>query len=219
MTRSIHEISVIVTDEIGNLRSQVSRAAMNTVAMMSQHLGKIIITADLENMMGALLKRCGEPRTRDNFMVDEAEGALRAICVNQASILPMKVVSALLSMGSNKNPQIRAKAASLLAFIIVDGDKVVIGKMLSSGADLTRILNALVLFTGDGLLDTREAAKIVLVDLSARIANFPQTIARLLDDKEVNVINETLNTLKRRASRKSSATPSLQRSRSKRETQ
>ncbi|XP_069842897.1 TOG array regulator of axonemal microtubules protein 1-like [Dendropsophus ebraccatus] len=109
----VQELHAAVTNEVKNLRSAVSRAAMVCLGDMFEGLQDKMLNG-LTTSVRILLQKSGECNT---FLRDAAEEALSAIALN---IQPGRALAALIDGGiSHLNPAVRSCAAKLLHTIIV----------------------------------------------------------------------------------------------------
>ncbi|KAJ4935473.1 hypothetical protein JOQ06_017006 [Pogonophryne albipinna] len=110
------EACIMLAEEVGNLRSVVSCAAIDTVADLHTHLGKIM-DPEVERTGGALLLKLAQ--TTNAFIHQQANLALDALVQGSS---PARIMNVLFNMGSkHRCPAVRASTArhlQLLADII-----------------------------------------------------------------------------------------------------
>ncbi|CAF0803502.1 unnamed protein product, partial [Didymodactylos carnosus] len=148
VTQNIHQVVLILIQEVKNLRSQVARFAISTFSDMFKHL-KRNMDIELDLTVKALLQKNGE--TVDFFRSD-TEKCLQTMIDN---VTTQKALQALIAGGasiclknSHRNPAVRKASAQ---FIYVVCEKMGPGKILSGIKDITeRVLQVAAQFVSDG---------------------------------------------------------------------
>ncbi|TPX70560.1 hypothetical protein SpCBS45565_g01639 [Spizellomyces sp. 'palustris'] len=208
---NLHELLLAVVATVHNLRSSVSKHAIAFLHDMYMHLGKAM-EADLDMTVGSLLKKVGEG---NGFIVEEADRALSAMC---DTVNPSRSVGSLLLFADHKNPAIRMRVASLMGRVVTGTSEAQAARYIQSYGDAGKLLTALVQFLRDGLAETRNAAKRMLLFLS-QLPDFNKVTEKVLAIKQVNEVHEALKSATGRestVSTRSAVTGALVRAPSKR---
>lgn len=150
----IKTISFALLVEVRNLRSQVSRAAIQCFAKMLEHFGRLM-EQDLDRTVPLLLQKTGDT---NRFIRNDAHAAL--INVTRCVSAPKAIVAIVTEGISHKNATVRAEAAKLLAAIV---ERLGAAKSLSGAKDVTeRILPAAAHFVQDSNPEARAEGKKIL---------------------------------------------------------
>ncbi|CAF0770441.1 unnamed protein product [Didymodactylos carnosus] len=142
ITQNIHQVVLVLIQEVKNLRSQVARFAISTFSDMFKHL-KRNMDLELDLTVKALLQKNGE--TVDFFRSD-TEKCLQTMIDN---VTTQKALQALIAGGaSHRNPAVRKASAQ---YIYIVCEKMGPGKILSGIKDITeRVLQVAAQFVSDG---------------------------------------------------------------------
>jgi hypothetical protein len=189
--KDIRNMCVLVANEISNLRTQVSRAAVELLNEMFASLGKAFLTGptDIDILITSLVKKVGESGGRDTFMQELVGQTLDSMCINQGLCNPARIFSSFYSHSDHKNSFVKAKIAYCIAKIL-SNPKVDIGclmKLSRNQSDFGKLLSLLCKYLGDGLKETRNEAKKAIIGLYEKIIDF-----NILLDKTINGSNSNL---------------------------
>ncbi|KAM4014603.1 TOG array regulator of axonemal microtubules protein 1 isoform 2-T3 [Anomaloglossus baeobatrachus] len=143
----LHELKIAVTQEVKNLRSTVSRAAICCVGDMFTHLKKNM-DQELDNCVRVLLHKAGESNI---FIREDVDKALSAMVQN---VTPVRALAALINGGlSHLNTAVKKCAAQHMSDLV---ERMGPGRILSGIKDITdRALPAIAKFAQDGSQETR----------------------------------------------------------------
>jgi len=164
----LHSINLLLIQYADSLRSSLAKNAVVCFRELFGALGPKM-EADLDLIVPVLIKKAGES---NGFICEEANKAL-TMMVN--SVSEARAITALLASASHRNPAARAKAAAHLAKAL---EVMGYAKVLQS-RELDRILPALPTMLGEGLSETRAAAKHIIVGLTREARNSPAESERL----------------------------------------
>jgi hypothetical protein len=200
---NLHDLCVIVSDEIGNLRTQVMRSAVSLMTNIYTNMGKHLCTGgpDLELTVSALFKKLGEGSGRDTFLTEEVGAALEALCQTQGRISPWRTILAVMNNYDHKNAQVRSRVAQCI-YMIMKGapdSSMFLHKALSSPLDAQKLIPVLVKYTGDGLADTRNVAKNMLLEMERRIPDLLAVLERVASNKDISAVKEILENARKNA--------------------
>ncbi|KAM3930853.1 TOG array regulator of axonemal microtubules protein 2 [Leptodactylus fuscus] len=143
----LHDVSIAVTREVGNLRSKVSRHAIKTLGDLFKALRRNM-DQEAEEIARVLLHKIGDS---NDFIREESDKSL-GVMVEYVS--PSKVLSALIAGGvSHRNSSVRKCTAKHLLTVVeqLSADKLLSGPKESTDA----FLRTLVKLMQDGQQDTR----------------------------------------------------------------
>uniref|UniRef100_A0A8B9E7U9 TOG array regulator of axonemal microtubules 2 n=1 Tax=Anser cygnoides TaxID=8845 RepID=A0A8B9E7U9_ANSCY len=143
----LHDVALAVTKEVNNLRSKVSRFAINTLGelfrIMKKHMDQ-----EVEEVARALLQKTGDS---SEFIQKAAD---RSLGVMVGSVTPARAMAAILASGVNhRNVLVRKSAAEHLLTVM---EQIGAEKLLSGTRDSTELLvHTLVKLAQDCNQDTR----------------------------------------------------------------
>ncbi|KAI4803653.1 hypothetical protein KUCAC02_025316 [Chaenocephalus aceratus] len=183
----LHDVCLVLIQEVKNLRSSVSKVAVCTLCDMYSHLQKAM-DQELDGTVKALLLKAGESNAFIRQDVDAALDCMVQHCT------PTRGINALLSGGlSNLNPVVRKCTAQHLANLM---EKVGAARLLSGGKDLTdRILPAVTKLAQDSSQEPRYFGRRMLLSLSSH-PDFDKILERYIPTKDLPAVRETVFTLK-----------------------
>lgn len=183
----LHDVCLSLVQEVKNLRSGVSRAAVCTLGDLYTHLQRAM-DQELEGTVKALLQKAGECNAFIRQDVDAALDCMAQHCTTTRSI------SALLSGGiSHLNPVVRKCTAQHLANLV---EKVGAVRLLSGGKDLNdRILPAVTKLTQDSSQEARYFGRRMLLSLSSH-PDFDKILEKYIPTKDLPTVRDTVITLK-----------------------
>ncbi|KAL6478141.1 hypothetical protein MHYP_G00139760 [Metynnis hypsauchen] len=183
----LHDVCLILIQEVRNLRSGVSRMAVVTLGEFFSGLQKGM-DQELEATTKALLHKAGESNA---FIRQDVDAALDSMVQN---CTPTRVMSALLTGGlGHLNPVVRKCTSQHLATLV---EKIGAGRLLSGTKDLTdRILPAVAKLAQDSSQETRYFGRQMLLLLSSH-HDFDKMMAKYIPDKDLAAIRDTVLTLK-----------------------
>ncbi|XP_059088939.1 TOG array regulator of axonemal microtubules protein 1-like [Tigriopus californicus] len=150
----IDEINLVTHDvlnECKNLRSQVTRAGLQALALMFVYLGREMENKHLENITLMLFLKTGDT---NRFIREDANLALQTLVEN---IAVQKAVMSLIKAGvSHKSTVARTTLARLLAEMV---EKLGQEAVMNEASTLEELLDAGIQLILDGSVDTRTEIK------------------------------------------------------------
>ncbi|XP_055087057.1 TOG array regulator of axonemal microtubules protein 1 [Periophthalmus magnuspinnatus] len=183
----LHDVCLLLTQEVKNLRSGVSRAAVCTLGDFFSHLQKAM-DQELEGTVKSLLHKAGETNAFIRQDVDAALDCMVQHCT------PTRSIHALLTGGlGHLNALVRRCTALHLANLV---DKVGAARLLSGGRELTdRILLAISKLSQDSSQEARYFGRRMLLSLSSH-PDFDKILEKYVPTKDLPTIRVTVLTLK-----------------------
>lgn len=183
----LHDVCLSLTQEVKNLRSGVSRAAVCTLGDLFSHMQKAM-DQELEGTVKALLHKAGESNAFIRQDVDTALDCMVQHCT------PTRSIGALLTGGlGHLNAVVRKCTAQHLANLV---DKVGAARLLSGGKELTdRIVPAIAKLSQDSSQEARYFGRRMLLSLSSH-PEFDKVLEKYVPSKELTTIQDTVLTLK-----------------------
>ncbi|XP_072722013.1 TOG array regulator of axonemal microtubules protein 1 isoform X1 [Ciconia boyciana] len=187
LTAKLHETSLAVAQEVKNLRSGVSRAAVVCLGDLFTYLKKSM-DQELDNTVKVLLHKAGESNT---FIREEVDKALKAMVNN---VTPARALCSLINGGqSHLHSAVRRCTAQHLSDIvermgperILSGTKVV--------AD--RIFPAIARFAQDSSQQTRYYGRKMLFSMMTH-PDFDKTLEKYVLTKDLPYIKESVSNLR-----------------------
>ncbi|KAJ8401017.1 hypothetical protein AAFF_G00389740, partial [Aldrovandia affinis] len=172
----LHDICLVLIQEVLNLRSSVSRVAVATVGAMFSHLQKNM-DPELEVMTTALLQKVG---VTNEFTRQDVDSALDRMVQN---CTPIHVAKALLSGGlRHVNGAVRKCAAQHLANL---AERVGAAWLLSDTRDITEtILPAIARLAQDPSQEARHFGRHMVIFLASH-PDFSKMAKKYLSEKEI----------------------------------
>ncbi|XP_043930209.1 TOG array regulator of axonemal microtubules protein 1 isoform X2 [Protopterus annectens] len=185
----LHETVLAVIQEVKNLRSGVSRAAVVCLADMFTHLKKNM-DQDLDATVKVLLHKAGEPNT---FIREDVDKALNAMVTN---VTPARALSSLINGGlSHLHTAVRKCTAQHLFEVV---ERMGPGRLLSGIKDVTdRILPAAAKFAQDSSQETRYYGRKMLETMMS-YQDFDKILEKYLSPKDLPYIKETVNNIRQK---------------------
>ncbi|KAJ7989045.1 hypothetical protein DPEC_G00315470 [Dallia pectoralis] len=183
----LHDICLVLIQEVRNLRSGVSRVAVGTVGELYVALQKGM-DQELEGTAKALLQRAGECNAFIRQDVDAALDSMVQHCT------PTRSLNALLTGGlSHLNSVVRKCAGHHMANLL---ETMGAARVLSGGKDLTdRILSAVTRLAQDSSQEARYQGRRMLLFLSSH-RDFDKMLEKYIPAKDLAPIRDTVFTLK-----------------------
>ncbi|XP_074721081.1 TOG array regulator of axonemal microtubules protein 1 [Strix uralensis] len=187
LTAKLHETSLAVAQEVKNLRSGVSRAAVVCLGDLFTYLKKSM-DQELDNTVKVLLHKAGESNT---FIREEVDKALKAMVNN---VTPARALCSLINGGqSHLHSAVRRCTAQHLSDIvermgperILSGTKVV--------AD--RVFPAIARFAQDSSQQTRYYGRKMLFSMMTH-PDFDKTLEKYVPTKDLPYIKESVSNLR-----------------------
>ncbi|XP_026704961.1 TOG array regulator of axonemal microtubules protein 1 [Athene cunicularia] len=187
LTARLHETSLAVAQEVKNLRSGVSRAAVVCLGDLFTYLKKSM-DQELDNTVKVLLHKAGESNT---FIREEVDKALKAMVNN---VTPARALCSLINGGqSHLHSAVRRCTAQHLSDIvermgperILSGTKVV--------AD--RVFPAIGRFAQDSSQQTRYYGRKMLFSMMTH-PDFDKTLEKYVPTKDLPYIKESVSNLR-----------------------
>ncbi|XP_057715383.1 TOG array regulator of axonemal microtubules protein 1-like [Corythoichthys intestinalis] len=183
----IRDVCLSLIEEVKNLRSGVSRAAVCTLADLYTHLEKAM-DQELDATVKSLLVKAGG---KDVFIRHDIDAALDSMVQH---CTPTRGIHALLSGGlCHPSGLVRNCTAQHLANLI---EKVGATRLLSGGKDLTeRIIPAVTKLSQDSSQEARYYGRRMLLLLSGH-PDFEKILERIIPFKYLQTTRDTILTLK-----------------------
>ncbi|XP_015282138.1 PREDICTED: protein FAM179B [Gekko japonicus] len=185
----LHETSLAVVQEVKNLRSVVSRAAVLCLGALFSHLKKSM-DQELDGTVKVLLHKAGESNT---FIREDVDKALRAM---GSSVTPARALAALINGGqSHLNTAVRRCAAQHLSDIV---EHLRPGRVLSGIKDVTdKVLSAVAKFVQDSSPETRYYGRKMLFTLMTH-ADFERMLEKYVLPKDLPYVKESVSSLRQK---------------------
>ncbi|CAF3585153.1 unnamed protein product, partial [Rotaria sordida] len=142
ITQNLHQVVLVLIQEVKNLRSQVARFALSTFSDMFKHL-KRNMDIELDITVKAIMQKSAES---NEFFRTDVEKCLQILIEN---VTLQKALQALIAGGaSHRNPAVRKTSAK---YIYIVCEKLGPNKILSGARDITeRVLQVAATFASDG---------------------------------------------------------------------
>uniref|UniRef100_A0A8C6VMF6 TOG array regulator of axonemal microtubules 1 n=1 Tax=Naja naja TaxID=35670 RepID=A0A8C6VMF6_NAJNA len=189
LTAKLHETSLAVVQEVKNLRSVVSRAAVVCLGDLFNYLKKSM-DQELDNTVKVLLHKAGESNT---FIREDVDKALKAMVNN---VTPARALSSLINGGqSHLNTAVRRCTAQHLSDVV---EHMGPGRILSGIKDITdKILSAVSKFVQDGSQETRYYGRKMLFTLMTH-TDFDKMLEKHVLPKDLPYVKETVSNLRQK---------------------
>ncbi|XP_070604778.1 TOG array regulator of axonemal microtubules protein 1 isoform X2 [Erythrolamprus reginae] len=189
LTAKLHETCLAVVQEVKNLRSVVSRAAVVCLGDLFNYLKKSM-DQELDNAVKVLLQKAGESNT---FIREDVDKALKAMVNN---VTPARALSSLINGGqSHLNTAVRRCTAQHLSDVV---EHMGPGRILSGIKDITdKILSAVAKFVQDGSQETRYYGRKMLFTLMTH-TDFDKMLEKHVLPKDLPYVKETVSNLRQK---------------------
>ncbi|XP_055274278.1 TOG array regulator of axonemal microtubules protein 1 isoform X2 [Moschus berezovskii] len=189
LNTKLHETNFAVVQEVKNLRSGVSRAAVVCLSDLFTHLKKSM-DQELDNTVKVLLQKSGESNT---FIREDVDKALRAMITN---VTPTRAVVSLINGGqSHLHIAVRRCAAQHLSDVVEFMEP---ERVLSGTKDMAdRILPAAAKFAQDSSPETRYYGRKMLF-LMMYHPNFDKMLEKYVPSKDLPYIKESVKSLRQK---------------------
>ncbi|XP_065542720.1 TOG array regulator of axonemal microtubules protein 1 isoform X2 [Lathamus discolor] len=187
LTAKLHETSMAVAQEVKNLRSGVSRAAVVCLGDLFTYLKKSM-DQELDYTVKILLHKAGESNT---FIREEVDKALKAMVNN---VTPARALCSLIDGGqSHLNSAVRRCTAQHLSDIVecMGLDRILSGSKVVAD----RLFPAIVRFTQDSSQQTRYYGRKMLFSMMTH-PDFDKTIEKYVLTKDLPYIRESVINLR-----------------------
>uniref|UniRef100_A0AAV2JIG7 TOG domain-containing protein n=1 Tax=Knipowitschia caucasica TaxID=637954 RepID=A0AAV2JIG7_KNICA len=183
----LHDVCLLLSQEVKNLRSGVSRTAVCTLGDLFSNLQKAM-DQELEASVKALLHKAGECNAFIRQDVDAALDSMVQHCT------PTRSIQALLTGGlGHLNAVVRKCTAQHLADLV---DKVGAARLLSGGKELTdKLLPAISKLSQDSSQEARYYGRRMLLALSSH-SNFDKILEKYIPAKDLPAVRDTVLSLK-----------------------
>ncbi|XP_014112914.1 PREDICTED: protein FAM179B [Pseudopodoces humilis] len=187
LTAKLHETTLAVAQEVKNLRSGVSRAAVVCLGDLFTHLKKSM-DQELDNAVKVLLHKAGESNT---FIREEVDKALKAMVNN---VTPARALCSLINGGqSHLHSAVRRCTAQHLGDAVQRlGPERILGGARPAAE---RLLPAIARFTQDSSQQTRYYGRRMLFSMMAH-PDLDKTLEKFVPAKDLPYIKETVGTLR-----------------------
>ncbi|XP_035756332.1 TOG array regulator of axonemal microtubules protein 1 [Egretta garzetta] len=187
LTAKLHETSLAVAQEVKNLRSGVSRAAVVCLGDLFTHLKKSM-DQELDNTVKVLLHKAGESNT---FIREEVDKALKAMVNN---VTPARALCSLINGGqSHLHSAVRRCTAQHLSDIVerMGAERILSG----TKAVADRLFPAIARFAQDSSQQTRYCGRRMLCSMMAH-PDFDKALEKYVPTKDLPYIKETVSSLR-----------------------
>ncbi|XP_059135495.1 TOG array regulator of axonemal microtubules protein 1 isoform X2 [Peromyscus eremicus] len=185
----LHETNFAVVQEVKNLRSGVSRAAVVCLSDLFTYLKKSM-DQELDTAVRALLHKAGESNT---FIREDVDKALRAMVNN---VTPARAVISLINGGqSHLHIAVRRCTAQHLADVVEFMEP---ERILSGTKDMAeRLLPAAAKFAQDSSQETRYYGRKMLFLMMGH-PNFEKMLEKYIPSKDLPYIKESVKNLRQK---------------------
>ncbi|XP_032964714.1 TOG array regulator of axonemal microtubules protein 1 isoform X2 [Rhinolophus ferrumequinum] len=189
LNTKLHETNFAVVEEVKNLRSGVSRAAVVCLSDLFTYLKKSM-DQELDTTVKVLLHKAGESNT---FIREDVDKALRAMVNN---VTPARAVVSLINGGqSHLHIAVRRCTAQHLSDVVEFMEP---ERILSGAKDLAdRILPAAAKFTQDSSQETRYYGRKMLFLMMCH-PNFDKMLEKCVSSKDLPYIKESVKSLRQK---------------------
>ncbi|XP_059952265.1 TOG array regulator of axonemal microtubules protein 1 [Mesoplodon densirostris] len=189
LNTKLHETNFAVVQEVKNLRSGVSRAAVVCLSDLFTYLKKNM-DQELDNTVKVLLHKSGESNT---FIREDVDKALRAMITN---VTPARAVVSLINGGqSHLHIAVRRCAAQHLSDVVKFMEP---EHILSGTKDMAdRILPAAAKFAQDSSPETRYYGRKMLFLMMCH-PNFDKMLEKYVPSKDLPYIKESVKSLRQK---------------------
>lgn len=189
LTAKLHDTSLAVVQEVKNLRSGVSRAALVCLGDLFTHLKKNM-DPELDCVVKGLLHKASETNA---FIRDDVDRALNAMVLH---VTPARALTSLLNGGlSHVHLGVRKCTAQHLSEVVA---RMGPGRILSGIKDVTdRILPAIAKLAQDGSQETRYYGRKMLFLLMSH-PDFDKMLEKYVLPKDLPHIKELANNLRQK---------------------
>uniref|UniRef100_A0A8C3XG91 TOG array regulator of axonemal microtubules 1 n=1 Tax=Cyanoderma ruficeps TaxID=181631 RepID=A0A8C3XG91_9PASS len=187
LTAKLHETTLAVAQEVKNLRSGVSRAAVVCLGDLFTHLKKSM-DQELDNAVKVLLHKAGESNT---FIREEVDKALKAMVNN---VTPARALCSLINGGqSHLHSAVRRCTAQHLGDIVerMGPERILAGAKPAA----ERLLPAIARFAQDSSQQTRYYGRKMLFSMMAH-PDLDKTLEKFVPAKDLPYIKETVASLR-----------------------
>ncbi|XP_053835463.1 TOG array regulator of axonemal microtubules protein 1 isoform X2 [Vidua macroura] len=187
LTAKLHETTLAVAQEVKNLRSGVSRAAVVCLGDLFTHLKKSM-DQELDNAVKVLLHKAGESNT---FIREEVDKALKAMVNN---VTPARALCSLINGGqSHLHSAVRRCTAQHLGDIV---ERMGPERVLAGGRPVAeRLLPAIARFAQDSSQQTRYYGRRMLFSMMDH-PDLDKTLEKFVPAKDLPYIKETVGSLR-----------------------
>ncbi|XP_069064723.1 TOG array regulator of axonemal microtubules protein 1 isoform X2 [Pleurodeles waltl] len=189
LTAKLHDTSLAVVQEVKNLRSGVSRAAVVCLGDLFTHLKKNM-DQELDCVVKGLLHKASESNA---FIREDVDRALNAMVLH---VTPARALTSLLNGGlSHVHLVVRKCTAQHLSEVVA---RMGPGRILSGIKDVTdRILPAIAKLAQDSSQETRYYGRKMLFLLMSH-PDFDKTLEKYVLPKDLPHIKELVNNLRQK---------------------
>ncbi|XP_016154438.1 PREDICTED: protein FAM179B, partial [Ficedula albicollis] len=187
LTAKLHETTLAVAQEVKNLRSGVSRAAVVCLGDLFTHLKKSM-DQELDNAVKVLLHKAGESNT---FIREEVDKALKAMVNN---VTPARALCSLINGGQRHlHSAVRRCTAQHLGQLVqrLGPERLLAGPRPAA----ERLLPALASFVQDSSQHTRYHGRRMLFSMMAH-PDLDKTLEKFVPAKDLPYIKETVGSLR-----------------------
>ncbi|XP_057882930.1 TOG array regulator of axonemal microtubules protein 1 isoform X3 [Melospiza georgiana] len=187
LTAKLHETTLAVAQEVKNLRSGVSRAAVVCLGDLFTHLKKSM-DQEVDNAVKVLLHKAGESNT---FIREEVDKALKAMVNN---VTPARALCSLINGGqSHLHSAVRRCTAQHVGDIV---QRLGPERLLAAGRPVAeRLLPAMAQFVQDSSQQTRYYGRRMLFCMMAH-PDLDKILEKFVPPKDLPYIKETVGSLR-----------------------
>ncbi|KAL9851048.1 LOW QUALITY PROTEIN: TOG array regulator of axonemal microtubules protein 1 [Geothlypis trichas] len=187
LTAKLHETTLAVAQEVKNLRSGVSRAAVVCLGDLFTHLKKSM-DQELDNAVKVLLHKAGESNT---FIREEVDKALKAMVNN---VTPARALCSLINGGqSHLHSAVRRCTAQHVGDIV---QRLGPERVMAAGRPVAeRLLPAMAGFVQDSSQQTRYYGRRMLFIMMAH-PDLDKILEKFVPPRDLPYIKETVGSLR-----------------------
>ncbi|XP_059330936.1 TOG array regulator of axonemal microtubules protein 1 [Ammospiza nelsoni] len=187
LTAKLHETTLAVAQEVKNLRSGVSRAAVVCLGDLFTHLKKSM-DQEVDNAVKVLLHKAGESNT---FIREEVDKALKAMVNN---VTPARALCSLINGGqSHLHSAVRRCTAQHVGDMV---QRLGPERVLAAGRPVAeRLLPAMARFVQDSSQQTRYYGRRMLFSMMAH-PDLDKILEKFVPPKDLPYIKETVGSLR-----------------------
>lgn len=161
----LHELTICLLQQVANLRSAVSKTAVQLLGSVVAIAVDGAFDADLEAILLSLTKKLGEGNSWLNDEIERTITILITHCTNH------KMLSALVAAADHKNPAVRGRIGTHMVSTLETFSTSAIEKLLSTSRETDKLIPVLVQLSGEGQAEARTSGKACIAIL---LPHWPQ---------------------------------------------
>jgi len=181
ITSRFSHVIRLLSKQVSNLRSQVSRTSVVTITSIYSNLKKPTVDIDLEVCVAALISEFGKTNV---FMREEISKAFNAILTSSTS---NRFLQSLLNTGvRHKNKDARTVTANYVSRLVA---KIGIEKIFNRDEILEKVLEATAAFITDGSPDVRYHGRCIINDVMTH-SRFSEVVEATLTSSQAKEVKK-----------------------------